>query len=113
MLKNETLDYVDICTPNYLHSIIAVDALNSGVNVFCEKPDAISSKELLEIMAVVKETGKVFTIDQNRCTNRDFVLMKQKVEEGIIGQPYVIESRVEGSRGMPSGWRTLKSLGAV
>ena len=32
------LDFVDICTPNYLHSIIAVDALNKGINVFCEKP---------------------------------------------------------------------------
>lgn len=37
--------------------------------------------------------------------------MKRCVEEGLIGEPYVIESRVEGSRGMPSGWRTIKSLG--
>ena len=64
-----------------------------------------------EVMAVAKETGKVFTVDQNRRTNRDFVLMRRNAESGIIGKPVVIESRVEGSRGMPKGWRTLKELG--
>lgn len=33
LLKNEQVDYVDICTPNYLRSVIAVDALNSGVHI--------------------------------------------------------------------------------
>ncbi len=37
--------------------------------------------------------------------------MRRSVEQGLIGEPYVIESRVEGSRGMPKGWRTIKSLG--
>lgn len=39
------LDAVDICTPNYLHSIIAVEALERGLHVFCEKPDAINASE--------------------------------------------------------------------
>ena len=71
----------------------------------------MNSSDLEEIMAVAKETGKTFTIDQNRRTNRDFVLMRRNAESGIIGKPIVIESRVEGSRGMPKGWRTLKELG--
>ena len=45
LLKDETIDSVDICTPNYLHSIIAVAALDAGLNVFCEKPDAVSVSE--------------------------------------------------------------------
>jgi predicted dehydrogenase len=71
----------------------------------------MTSDELLKVMAVAKECQKVFTIDQNRRVNKDFVLMRRQVESGIIGKPYVIESRVEGSRGMPSGWRHLKALG--
>lgn len=31
--------------------------------------------------------------------------------KGLIGKPYVIESRVEGSRGVPAGWRTEKEQG--
>ena len=45
MINNEKLDAVDICTPNNMHSIIAIYALNSGLNVICEKPDAINAAE--------------------------------------------------------------------
>lgn len=45
LLKDETIDSVDICTPNYLHSIIAVAAFKAGKHVFCEKPDAVNVEE--------------------------------------------------------------------
>ncbi len=111
LLSDEELDMVLIATTNEVHKALAIEAMAAGKNVICEKPVTISSDELLEIMDAAKKYGKVFTIDQNRRTNKDFVLMKRKVEEGLIGKPYVIESRVEGSRGMPTGWRTLKRLG--
>lgn len=111
ILSDDELDIILVATSNEVHKELAIKAMEAGKDVICEKPVTISSAELEEIMAVQKKTGKVFTIDQNRRTNRDFVLMRRKVEEGLIGKPYVIESRVEGSRGMPTGWRTKKSLG--
>ncbi len=111
ILSDEEIDCVLIATTNDAHAPISIAAMRAGKNVICEKPVTMSSAELTEVMEVAKETGRVFTIDQNRRTNRDFVLMKRNVESGIIGKPLVIESRVEGSRGMPKGWRTLKHLG--
>lgn len=111
ILSDDQLDIILIATSNEVHKELSIKALRAGKNVICEKPVTISSAELMEVMEVAKETGKVFTIDQNRRTNRDFVLMKRNVEAGEIGKPYVIESRVEGSRGMPTGWRTIKRLG--
>jgi len=111
LLADPEIDSVLIATTNDAHKPISIQAMRAGKNVICEKPVTVSSKDLLEVMAVAKETGKVFTIDQNRRTNRDFVLMRRNVEAGVIGKPIVIESRVEGSRGMPKGWRTMKSLG--
>ena len=111
LLSDPEIDIVLVATTNEAHKELAIEALRAGKNVICEKPVTPTSLELLEIMEVAKETGKVFTIDQNRRTNKDFVLMKRSVEAGLIGEPYVIESRVEGSRGMPSGWRTIKKLG--
>lgn len=111
MLNDEEIDIILVATSNEVHKELAIQALRAGKNVICEKPVTISSAELEEIMAVAEETGKVFTIDQNRRTNYDFVSMRRNVEKGLIGKPYVIESRVEGSRGMPTGWRTIKSLG--
>lgn len=109
--KDPDIDLVLIAVPNHLHKDFAIEALRSGKNVLCEKPVTVSSKELEEIMRVAKETGKVFAIDQNRRVNKDFIAMKRVVESGKIGDVYVIESRVEGSRGVPKGWRTDPNQG--
>lgn len=111
LLADPKLDVVLVATTNEVHKELAIEAMRAGKNVICEKPVTLNSEELAEIMAVEEETGKIFTINQNRRTNKDFVLMKDKVEEGLLGDVYVIESRVEGSRGMPKGWRTIKELG--
>lgn len=105
------IDIVLVAVPNDLHKAYCIDALRHGKNVLCEKPVTMNSKDLEDIMAVAKETGMVFTVDQNRRVNKDFVLMKRSVEAGLLGDVYVIESRVEGSRGVPAGWRTTKAQG--
>ena len=111
LLSDPDIDIALVATTNDSHAEIVKDALRHGKHVLCEKPAAMSSEELIDMMAVAKECGKVFTIDQNRRVNKDFVLMRRSVEAGLIGKPYVIESRVEGSRGMPEGWRCIKELG--
>ena len=111
ILSDPEIALILVSATNEVHKSLSVAAMRAGKNVISEKPVTMNSQELEEIMAVAKETGKVFTIDQNRRTNRDFVLMRRNAESGIIGKPIVIESRVEGSRGMPKGWRTLKELG--
>ena len=111
MLADEEIDIVLVAVYNNFHKEISIKALRAGKHVLCEKPVTMSSDELREIMEVVKETGKVFTIDQNRRVNKDFVAMRNAVESGWIGKPYFIESRVEGSKGMPEGWRCLKEQG--
>ena len=45
MIKKEKLDVVHICLPHYLHSPVAVRALELGCNVLTEKPMAISMKQ--------------------------------------------------------------------
>lgn len=111
MMDDGTVDAILIGTTNEVHKDLAIEAMRAGKHVICEKPVTLSSEELEAIIEVEKETGKVFTINQNRRTNRDFVLMRRQVEAGLLGDVYHIESRVEGSRGMPKGWRTLKALG--
>lgn len=111
LLTDDEIDIVLVSTTNEVHMEIAIDAMRHGKHVLVEKPVTVSSKELEELIKVRDETGVVFTVNQNRRTNRDFILMKRNVEAGNIGKEYVVESRVEGSRGMPTGWRTIKELG--
>lgn len=111
LLSDPEIDIVLVAVPNNMHKELCIEALKAGKNVICEKPVTIYSFELEEIMKVAKETGKIFTVDQNRRVNKDFVAMRRAVEKGLLGDVYAIESRVEGSRGVPAGWRTDKNQG--
>ncbi len=111
LLCDSDIDIVLVGATNEVHKEISIDALRHGKHVICEKPVTMTSGELIDIMEVSKETGMLFTIDQNRRVNKDFVLMRRSLEDGLIGKPYVIESRVEGSRGVPVGWRTSPEKG--
>ena len=111
MLNDPDIDVVIIAATNDAHKQLVIDALNAGKSVLCEKPVTMSSADLEDLIELAKHSNGIFTVDQNRRTNKDFVAMRRGIESGRIGKPYVIESRVEGSRGMPAGWRTEKKLG--
>ena len=66
------LDAIDICTPNIFHSIIAVDALERGINVLCEKPDAVSVSEAEKSLLTVWQ--KSILKSSQRRTRRSFSL---------------------------------------
>ena len=111
LLADSEIDIVVIGATNEVHKDLSIEALRAGKHVICEKPVTLSSAELEEIIAVSKECNKIFTIDQNRRVNRDFISMWRAIDKGLVGKPHVIESRVEGSRGLPKGWREKKAQG--
>lgn len=49
MLSEENLQVVSICTPNYLHAPMTIEAIKNNVNILCEKPICITMDELKEI----------------------------------------------------------------
>ena len=89
LLNDPDIDIVLVATTNESHMPLAIEALEAGKHVICEKPVTMSSEELLKIMEVAKRTGKVFTVDQNRRFNRDFINVWRTIDSGIIGKPYV------------------------
>ncbi len=111
LLADPTVDIVIVATPNNFHKPQVCQALEAGKAVICEKPVAMSSQELEEMMAVAEKTGSLFTIHQNRRADADFCAMKETVESGLLGKVFEIESRVTGSRGIPQGWRQYAIAG--
>ncbi len=111
LLKDDQIDIVLVATPNDLHKPIAIQAMRAGKNVVSEKPVTLNSSDLQEMMDVSKETGKLFTVHQNRRWDEDYLTMKKIYEEQKLGEVYRIESRVHGSRGIPGDWRQEKEHG--
>lgn len=82
VLNTKGLDFVDICTPNYLHSVIAVEALNKGINVFCEKPDAVSASEALKMKEAAEKSGKVLMVMRNNRYRKTSAFLKKFINDG-------------------------------
>lgn len=111
LLKDETINSVDICTPNYLHSIIAVDALNAGKHVFCEKPDAVSVEEAVKMKTAADNNGKILMVMRNNRYNPSSVYVKKFIEDGKMGEIYCGRCGWQRRRGIPGkgGWFTTKA----
>jgi scyllo-inositol 2-dehydrogenase (NADP+) len=111
VLSDPTVDIILVATPNHLHKDMCIRAMRAGKHVLCEKPVTISSAELLEVLKVSGETGKVFYPRQNRRWDKDYLIMKKIYEEKTLGEVFNIESRVHGSRGIPGDWRGIREYG--
>ena len=110
VFKLEGLDAVDICTPNYLHSIIAVEALNSGLHVFCEKPDAVSVAEAAKMKEAAEKNNRVLMVMRNNRYMEVSTHLKKYVEDGNMGEIYAARCGWQRRRGIPGkgGWFTTK-----
>ena len=111
VLADPNVDVVVCATPNDVHEDIVVRSLKAGKNVVCEKPVEMSVEALDRMIAASKESGKIFTVHQNRRWDVDFLGMKKIIESGEIGEVINVESRIHGSRGIPSDWRCQKEFG--
>lgn len=104
MLEKESPDIVTIGTPDHWHVPIAIAALRSGADVYCEKPLTLTIDEGIEICKVVKETGKVFQVGtQQRSENdRKFLQAVAMIHEGFIGDNVTAHVAIGGvSKGGP------------
>ncbi len=78
--KGNAVEYVSICSPNYLHDAHIRFALRSGANAICEKPLVLNPWNLDGLLEVEKETGKsINTILQLRL-HPSIIELKEKVE---------------------------------
>lgn len=104
-LADESADAVFVCTPNEVHKPIALAALAAGKHVITEKPAMLNCSEIEEVIAAEKASGKAFIVHQNRRWDEDYLVMKQMYDGMTVGKPTYIESRIDGSRGIPGDWR--------
>ncbi len=111
LLADPRIELVTVATPNDSHEEIAVASLLAGKNVVAEKPVTLAMGSLELMVSVSKQCGRVFTVHQNRRFDVDYLAMKQIHDSGEIGEIINIESRIHGSRGIPSDWRGERAHG--
>ena len=86
MIDSGVCDTVIVATPHYFHSPIAIYAFEKGKNVLTEKPAGVYTKQVEEMNAAAKKSGKVFGIMYNQRTNPKFQKMREIVQSGELGE---------------------------
>lgn len=111
IFEDKSVDIIVVATPNNVHKEIVVNALLSGHNVICEKPVALSVEEFDCMVEAQNKSGKLLSVHQNRRWDVDYLAVGDTINSGNIGKVIRIESRIHGSRGIPSDWRQEKPFG--
>ena len=97
--KGTRVDYVSICTPNYLHDSHIRFALRHGADAICEKPLVLNPWNIDALAEIEKETGRrVYTILQLRL-HPSIIALKKEIENGPKDKIYDIDLKYITSRG--------------
>jgi len=93
------LDYVTVCSPNYLHDAHIRFGLRHGADVICEKPLVLNPWNVDALAEIEKETGRrIFTILQLRL-HESVIALKEMVEQADPDKRFEVELRYVTSRG--------------
>lgn len=92
LVDDPNIDIAVIVTPDMCHLEMTVAFLRAGKDVLCEKPMALTVEECTEMRRVEKETGRRLMIGQVCRYTDAFVMAKQLIDSGRIGELYFVES---------------------
>ncbi len=97
--KGDKVDYISICSPNYLHDSHMRFALRAGANAICEKPLVLNPWNLDGLLDIERDTGKkVSSILQLR-VHPVIVALREKVQSEVCSSKYEVDLTYVTSRG--------------
>ena len=97
-ISHQKVDAVFASTPEHDHMEAVLQALSLGKPVFLEKPIALTLEEADKIIAEIDKTGVEVVIGYSRRHDRRWMMAKQQIEEGRLGEVLAIQQRVYNSR---------------
>ncbi len=114
--RGNKIDYVVVCSPNYLHDAHCRFGLRYGADVICEKPIALNPWNLDGLLEIEKETGKkVYNILQLRL-HEDIIALKKRMDDFPDDEIHNIDLTYITSRGnwYYTSWKSdLEKSGGV
>ncbi|UCE10747.1 MAG: Gfo/Idh/MocA family oxidoreductase, partial [Candidatus Thorarchaeota archaeon] len=112
MLKDKDIDLIVVATPHSTHAELAIKSMEAGKHVVVEKIMCMNTVEARAMIDASKKNNVMLTVFHNRRWDGDYLTVKKVLEDGLIGEPYLIEESILGyaERVDPSRWRSIKKL---
>src|SRR4051794_33037135 len=96
-------DAIAISVPTHLHAPIAIDALNAGKHVFCEKPMARTMPQAQAMADAARKSGAALQIGFVRRFDHGWLVWRDALLAGKIGRPAVWRD-FQSSPGQVAPW---------
>jgi len=98
ILERKDIDLVTVVTPDHWHVKIAVEALQAGKHVFCQKPVTLTLEENKIIRAACQKYGKAFQVGTWQRSQRDlFMTATLMIRSGMLGDVKHVVCHIDGS----------------
>lgn len=112
MLANADCDAVSVIVPNKFHAPLAIQCLEAGKHVFCEKPPALNAAEVEGMITACKAADKHLMFNFNNRARPESYAMRKLIEAGEVGDIQSAQAKWIRRTGIPGfgGWFTTKSL---
>ena len=88
LLDHDGLDAVILCTPNHLHEVEAVAALEAGKHVLVERPLALTPEGCERVVAAARSAGRVLEVGMSHRFRPDVAALRAFVAGGELGRVY-------------------------
>ncbi|MEM7289926.1 MAG: Gfo/Idh/MocA family oxidoreductase [Pseudomonadota bacterium] len=98
-LGGDGIDYVGICSPNYLHKPHLAFALRSGADAICEKPLVLDPSDIDDLVKLQAETGKNINSILQLRVHPSIVALREKIANGPKDKVYEVDLGYFTSRG--------------
>ncbi len=85
VLDDPDVDAVVIATPDHWHTKIAIEAMEAGKDVYCEKPLSLTVEQAIECRDAVRRTGRVLQVGPQRTSDDRFWKARDAIAAGRIG----------------------------
>ncbi|MBI4621961.1 MAG: Gfo/Idh/MocA family oxidoreductase [Verrucomicrobia bacterium] len=106
------LDAVSIIVPNKFHAPLSIQALKAGKHVFCEKPPALSAREMAQMKAAAEKAKRTLMFNFNNRARPESYAMMDYIAKGAVGRINSCQAKWIRRTGIPGfgGWFTTKAL---
>jgi len=85
MLADSSIDAIIIATPDHHHAPMAIDAINAGKHVYCEKGPVHREDEILPLYDTVSNSDLVYQMGHQNPQNAVFQQARQILDRGMLG----------------------------
>ncbi len=99
MFDNKAIDIVTVATPDHWHAKLAIDAMNTGHHVYCEKPIGIAPAEGEAMIAAQKRTGRQLQVGNQQRSSPETKQLLALVQAGELGDVYEAQTWYANNRG--------------